>query len=127
MKRYARAFILGLVAVSLMGNLHLLQARPLYKKMFQEKYPEVVKAQENGRISCTVCHSKKRKKKRNIYGRALEKLLGAKNVKDKQKILQALTKAEKEKSAVEGKTFGDLLKEKKLPAFGEKEQSSEQN
>ena len=36
--------------------------------------------------------------------------------KDEAKIKEAFTKTEKEKSAIEGKTFGDLLKDGKLPA-----------
>jgi hypothetical protein len=39
-----------------------------------------------------------------------------KKEKDVAKIKEALVKVEKEKSSVEGKTFGDLLKEGKLPS-----------
>ena len=39
-----------------------------------------------------------------------------KNEKDEAKVKEALTKTEKEKSAVKDKTFGDLLKDGKLPA-----------
>ena len=39
-----------------------------------------------------------------------------KNEKDEDKIKAALTKTEPEKSAVKDKTFGDLLKDGKLPA-----------
>ena len=47
---------------------------------------------------------------------ALEKALGAKNVKDKAKVGAMMTKIEKEKSAVKDMTFGDLIKAGKLPA-----------
>ena len=56
------------------------------------------------------------KKEKNNYGAAFGKALGAKNEKDGEKIKAALIKAEGEKSAVDGKTFGDLLKDGKLPA-----------
>lgn len=93
------------------------QARPLYSKTFVGKYDKVVEAKT---AKCTICHSKpKDKKQRNNYGIALGKLLGAKNQKDAAKITEGLKKAEAEKSAVEGKTFGDLLKDGKLPASTE--------
>jgi len=56
------------------------------------------------------------KKKRNNYGMALRKALGKKNVKKSDVIKKALKSIESGKSAVAGKTFGDLLKAGKLPA-----------
>ncbi len=108
----------GISAVGLMllAGLPNAQARPNYKKEFEAKYPEVVKAQEGGKINCNTCHEGTSKKNRNIYGKALAKKLDGKKITDADKIKKALTETEKEKSAVEGKTFGDLLKEKKLPA-----------
>ena len=55
------------------------------------------------------------KEKRNNYGMALKKALGKENVKDEDAIKAAMTKIEKEKSAEDGKTFGDLLEAGKLP------------
>ncbi|MGB4739433.1 MAG: hypothetical protein WBH50_14645 [Fuerstiella sp.] len=60
----------------------------------------------------------KDKKKRNDYGVALTKTLGEKNVKDADKIKEALTKAEAEKNA-DGKTYGELIKAGELPGKAE--------
>jgi len=67
------------------------------------------------KTKCYVCHASKNKKKRNDYGKALKKIIGKKNEKDIKKIIAALDKVAKEKSSVKGKTFGDLIKEGKLP------------
>ena len=56
------------------------------------------------------------KKEKKNYGMAFGKGLSEKNLKDEEKIKEVLKKAEAEKSAVDGKTFGDLLKDGKLPA-----------
>jgi len=90
-------------------------ARPAYKTEFEGKYEKV---KENNKIDCGVCHPKMDKKVRNNYGEALGKVI-AKNEKDKEKIREAMGKVEKEKSATEGKTFGDLLGEGKLPGKNE--------
>ena len=50
----------------------------------------------------------------------LEKALGKKKEMDAEKITAALTKVEKEKSAVEKMTYGDLMKDGKLPGTGYK-------
>ena len=94
-------------------------ARLWYLKEFATHYPDL--KDKARKAKCDVCHVPKQKdrKKRNIYGEALAKSLGATKVKDKDKIHKALEKTEKEKSAVEGKTFGDLIKEGKLPASTE--------
>lgn len=89
-------------------------ARPQYNSAFKAKYTNVTEAKTK---KCGVCHSDPKKKKvRNNYGTALGKALGKDaKTKDKDKINAALDKAAKEKSHVEGKTFGDLLKDGKLP------------
>lgn len=88
------------------------EARPKYKGAFEKKYPKVG---ESNKIDCSVCHPGKEKKEKNNYGDALGKVV-SKNEADEKKIEEALGKIESEKSAVEGKTFGDLLKDGKLPA-----------
>lgn len=88
-------------------------ARPNYCALFISHYSGVSAAKET---KCGICHEGQDKKKRNNYGECLTKTLGEKNVKDEAKIKEAFQKAEATKSAVEGKTFGDLLKEGKLPA-----------
>ena len=102
----------GLMAVNV-GRVH---ARAQYKSQFDKVYPDVAKNQDGGKTKCTVCHEEgDDKKKRNNYGEALAKNITAKE-KDETKIKEALTKTEPEKSAIKDKTFGDLLKEGKLPA-----------
>lgn len=89
-------------------------ARSQYCKAFIGHYEAVKEAKET---KCNICHvPDKDKEERNNYGICLSKLLGAENVKDEAKIKEAFKAAEGQKSAVEGKTFGDLLKDGKLPA-----------
>ena len=117
MNRFGSRCVLfvGCVTALVVGNFDQAAARTQYKKGFEKKYPDVVKAQDDGKITCNACHDGNSKKNRNIYGKALAKQL-RKNEKDKKKILEMLTKVEGDKSSIEGKTFGDLLKENKLPA-----------
>lgn len=92
-------------------------ARPKYRTVFQKTYTKVA---ENEKITCFACHGKTAdgkmdKEKRNNYGQALGKAIGKKNEKADDAIKAAMSKIEKEKSAEEGKTFGDLLEAGKLP------------
>lgn len=89
------------------------QARPNYCKSFIAQYENVKEAKD---AKCAICHPGKEKKERNVYGVALSKCLGAEKVTDEGKVVECLKKAETEKSQVAGKTFGDLLKDGKLPA-----------
>lgn len=89
------------------------QARPKYFNEFKAAYANV--AEEADKQKCNVCHFGQEKKNRNDYGKALAEALGEKNVMDAEKIKAALKKAEGQKSSVDGKTFGDLIKEGKLP------------
>jgi len=89
------------------------QARPDYlNKGFTPTYPALKAEIETAK--CGVCHGSD-KKVRNDYGMAIGKALGEPKVTDVEKIKAALKKAEGEKSSVEGKTFGDLIKDGKLP------------
>ncbi len=96
------------------------QARPYFLKWWLATYPEVSKTNEvSTKVKCDVCHVGKSKKNRNDYGKALDKAIGKKlksNAKDKEAFEEALKKVEGEKSKVEGKTFGDLLKANQLPS-----------
>lgn len=89
-------------------------ARAPYLKEFKEKYGADA---EYGSLidetKCFICHVGTKKTNRNDYGKALSKIV-MKNEKDKAKIAEALGKVEKEKSP-DGMTFGELIKEKKLP------------
>jgi hypothetical protein len=92
------------------------QARPEYNKHFWEMYKKEIGAQADA-VKCNACHFGDVKKNRNDYGKAMHKALGEdqKQVKDADKIKAALEKTAKEKSGTDGKTFGDLIKDGKLP------------
>lgn len=122
-----RAVPSGLVCVLVLAGFVLAlspadaEARTKYRTTFKEEYKKVA---ESNKITCDVCHvPKKKKTDRNNYGQAVLKTLKEavgdipdKGVTDVKKIKESLKKAEKEKSKIDGKTFGDLLKEGKLPA-----------
>lgn len=90
------------------------EARMEYNKEFWMMYAKQIGTQ-NG-VKCVACHEGADKKKRNNYGAVLKEKLGGTEIKDPAKIKAALEKAAKEQSAVEGKTFGDLINDGKLPA-----------
>ena len=106
--------VAGVVAGLVIGFSASVEARPNYKKAFETNYEKVAK---DNKVTCNACHKEGTddKKMRNNYGEALTKNI-AKMEKDEAKIKEAMEKTEKEKSAIEGKTFGDLLKDGKLPA-----------
>jgi hypothetical protein len=116
------------------------QAQPLFKKYFDQKYfptdgdTAMKKAHEMS--TCNFCHigGMDDRKHRNEYGQALSKYIkkeDAENLtfkikttkpdlfkKTEEKVLKALETVEKEPSNPKDKkspTFGDLLKEGKLP------------
>ena len=92
------------------------QARPGYLKAFNTAYPKLKDAADVAK--CGVCHFGEKKTNRNDYAKAMGEALGAKDVKgdgSEAKIEAALKKAEAGKSSTEGKTFGDLIKDGKLP------------
>jgi hypothetical protein len=118
MKGMVRGLLVtGLFAGLVVGvNVGRVDARPKNKTTFLKLYPEVEKNNKDD-MNCFICHEKGTtdKKKRNNYGEALAKHI-AKNEMDEAKVREALIKTESEKSAIKDKTFGDLLKEGKLPA-----------
>lgn len=90
------------------------EARPQYLEQFKNTYEPLAEQAEMKK--CSVCHGMGKKTERNAYGNALvEELKDEKNVKDKESIEKMMKAAETKKSGVEGKTFGDLIKEGKLP------------
>ena len=116
MRTVVKARVILLAGLAVIGSMLITQprdaeARPGHRKIFEKEYPKV----NIKKVKCNVCHEGKSKKKRNVYGKALGKLM-KKNEKDKKKVVEALKKVEKEKSAIKDKTFGDLLKAGKLPA-----------
>lgn len=101
------------VAVAAMVNGPEAQARPKYLEGFKNAYPALKDATETAK--CGVCHFGEKKSNRNDYGKAMGEGLGAKNVMDQKVIGEAIKKAEAGKSSTDGKTFGDLIKDGKLP------------
>ena len=97
-------------------------ARPDYLKAFTAKYGEneQIKTQA-GELKCGVCHGEGGKNKKAVsdYGKALGSALGAKNVKDLEKVTAAYEKIESKKDAGSDKTYGELLKDGKLPKAAE--------
>ncbi|MGL4463147.1 MAG: hypothetical protein ACRDD1_16145 [Planctomycetia bacterium] len=89
-------------------------ARPQYVKAFKAQYDGKITP-----INCTVCHPGMDKKEKNNFGQAFGKSLGAKNVKEEEKLKESLEATVKEKSKVDGKTFADLIEAGKAPASEE--------
>jgi len=106
------------VAALVVASYRTAVARPQYNEEFKKKYAANTAAVGE---KCAACHiGKPNEKKWNDYGNAVGKALGEKNVKGAEAIEKAYEKVEKEKSGTEGKTFGDLLKDGKLPGKAEK-------
>ena len=92
------------------------QARPDYLKAFNGTYPALKTEAEAAK--CGICHPEEKKSVRSDYGKAFGTALGEKNVKfaaDEKKLTDALKKAEGEKSPTAGKTYGEQIKDGKLP------------
>ena len=124
MKSVVRLMFAGAIMLALVlsaGNDAV--ARPKYAGVITATYPELAeKHGKDGKLTCAVCHpsTEKSKKARNNYGVALSKHLTKSNETDEAKIKDAIQATEKDASAVEGKTFGDLIKAGELPGKDEK-------
>ena len=94
------------------------EARPKFSKIFQTTYEKEYVGKDLGGKSCTICHDKTNDNKylSNDYGEAMKESLSGKNTKEESVIVSALKDTEEKPSAVEGKTFGDLIREGRLPA-----------
>ena len=90
------------------------EARPQYFDQFKKSYAPLAEAAASKK--CSVCHGMGKKTERNKYGQAIAGVLGEeKNVKDDAAVEKTLRAAEAKASGIEGKTFGELIKEGKLP------------
>lgn len=89
-------------------------ARSHYSEAFRKTYDKDLSGNAAA-TQCTVCHYGPVKRSRNDYGKAIAKALKIRNERDAAAIRAALEEAAKQPSAVKGKTFGDLIKEGKLP------------
>ena len=67
-------------------------ARPLYKKVWNEMYRK--RLPERVKVGCSLCHPSKSKKERSGYAKAFENELGDRNVRDRERIREALKKVE---------------------------------
>ena len=111
----------GLIVATLVGAF-LVSASPAFAvKQFYDEFKEVYvnKGSLDGaavaKAKCNICHEGKSKKNKNAYGKLLDKLLDRKkDAKNPEKIRQALATVESEKSP-SGETYGELIKEGKLP------------
>ncbi len=104
---------MAFVGAALVSGPQDAQARPGYLKSFNATYPALKDAAEGAK--CGICHFGEKKSNRNDYGKAMGEALGAKDVKDATAVEAALKKIEAGKSSTDGKTFGDLIKDGKLP------------
>jgi hypothetical protein len=115
MKRLTMCVVAALAAVTFgAAGPRSAEARMQYFQAFEKKYDKV---QGVADTKCAICHGGDKgvnKKQISDYGKELGTALGGKNVKDPDKIKSALEAIEK-KDAGDGKTFGDILKDGKLP------------
>lgn len=120
MLRYLVLFGVALGVMSLASTPEKAEARPQYLKTFAKTYKNLFdQALEK---KCFVCHYGKEKTNHNDYGTAMKKYFEEKfdgekekNIKDVKVIKAALKEIEKKDSKVKDKTFGELIKEDKLP------------
>ena len=121
MKRFSM-FVLAVAVIATSGLLtpEQVQARQPYFNAFKETYKKLDESKVD-ELKCGICHGGEKganKKKLSKYAQEIGKGLGGKNVKDMDKIKEALKAAEKG-DAGDGKTFGDLMNEGKFPAAAE--------
>lgn len=132
-------WILSFLALLAMLSVNSASARPQFFAQFRAKYLKADDESETGKalkdqvdkVKCNVCHGKDDKGKieykvRNAYGTALSKLLTKDDIKNKDKIREALDKVAEEKvsEAEDAPTFGDRLAGGKLPGVEEAEQTA---
>ena len=110
-----------LLLVMFVGSF-IISASPAFAvKQLYDEFKEVyvnngeLDASAVAKAKCNLCHEGKSKKNKNAYGKLLDTLLDKKkDAKNPEKIREALTKVESEKSS-SGVTYGELFKEGKLP------------
>lgn len=122
MKKAVLILVCGALVFSL--TLSTASAIPPFAAEFKARYvkenpetdEEKALAAAVEKVKCNVCHMGKEKKERNAYGKALDELLDKKeDAKNKEKIQEALEAVEEMKADEDGPTFGELIKEGKLP------------
>jgi len=95
------------------------QFKAMYVKAESANPNEKALAAEFETAKCNVCHVGKNKKERNAYGESLADLLDKKEDKEDtakiKKSLETVAAMPSEKGNDKSPTFGDLIKEGKLP------------
>ena len=120
-----------IVVMLLMGGLaactfsQKAQAIVAFKKEFEKMYltektsEEFKKTIKSNKTGCFVCHQGKKRKNNNSYGKELAKLLDKKeHARDKEAIVAALKKVDpmhSKKGDKKSPTYGELIKDEKLP------------
>ena len=118
MKKLGVMLVCAICAIAF--GVQSVSAIPPFGVAFGKKY---VEGNENAAFveavkaaKCGVCHVGTDKKDRNAYGAALSELLDKKeDAKNEAKINEALDKVAGQKPEGGEKTFGELIKEGKLP------------
>ncbi len=123
MRRIVVMLVMGVCTVC--GLAPKASAIPAFKREFQKLYvkpdtdEEFAKLVKSNKTGCFACHQGKSRKHHNPYGEELEKLLDKKkDIKDTKKIIASLRKVEKmhvDPNDETSPTYGDLIKENKLP------------
>lgn len=110
MKKFVSSLAIVAVAASLFASPAL--ARPQYHAGLKKAYADNKALDEK---KCGVCHGEegKNKKVANDYGKALAEALGAKNVKEEDKIAAGIKAAGAKKEG--DKTYDDIFKGGGLP------------
>lgn len=108
-------FFVGMLSLSQHAD-----ARAQHKREWDKTYMQKGSPMEKaiGKSSCNICHEgKKSKKNRNAYGKAISELID-KDEKNAAKVQKAFSEVEGKHSVPDDEkspTFGDLIKEGKLP------------
>jgi geranylgeranyl pyrophosphate synthase len=119
-----KRFLCGLGVVAAAGAVAVLtvsepvEAKPPFLKLVKETY-KPAKDSELGKANCIVCHTvdkntKGKMKEWNKFGHEIHEVMESKG--SKGLTAEILEEVAKKASATEGKSFGDLLKDGKLPA-----------
>ena len=136
MKNFCLLVVCCFVAGALLAHIKTAQAVDPFKKEFEAKYvkkdpgteEEKALAAAVQKAKCNVCHVGTNRKNRNEYGKALDTFLDRKtDLKNKAKIQDALDKVAEMRSNpndANSPTFGDLIKQGKLPGGEEPAQAA---
>jgi hypothetical protein len=119
-------FSLMVLACAALASIDSARARLPYKKEWEKRYVKkdsALPAEKALTVAvetakCNVCHMGESKKEHNTYGTELKKFLTKNDQKNKEKIQKAFEEVEKMRSPEGGAgspTFGELIKQGKLP------------